>query len=995
MRRAPLLVVTIGIILECLTLIQSAAAADGDAAVARLLRVQQVGAATYFHARFDVPDNMQTTAIKPGPYGEWERRRLALTPQLVPQDANTSAVYHRLELPHFRPAVGFQKPEALEQVKGLEFAGKVHGNGKARFLLLYPTTAKDKPPSGIRNKDLAEALRPVRWDEVPIELDLKSAVRLSAPKESDKTPSLERLWAEAQASRLAVLEALSPEFGFYGFACAATGRKYGVADPALEAERKKATEQIHRRMLDLTTGTMAITQSLALKRLRGPGVRVPIERTVDIARVPGIEIAEHPWKTMMGNKAPAAESLARLVPHDNYYIHFKSFAKFAGFQDFLDQWGTPAGRAYEVQSREYGLKERYERQLCLKSTWVGRQFGPLLVRSVAITGNDPFIREGSDVTVLFHVNNRQGFLAGVDAFLAEARKQFGGRLKESKEVYHGIAVESYVTPVRDVSVHRVAFDEFVVYSNSPVGLRRVLDTYKGRRPSLWNALDFQYMRTVFRADDKEEDGFAFLSDAFIRQLVGPASKIKEMRRLEALTSLSMLTHGALFTAWETGKLPAGHDALLDSARLRPEYLYVPEGKPVRWDAVQQAAISDAYNTLRFATPLVELPIDNITAFEEQTYRDFREEYVRLWRRFFDPVGVRFALNKKQVKLEVYILPMINNQEYNTLRQFTGNGVLQFDPATLSPRSLLQFTVHVPWDHPGNWALLRLDDNRTLARLGEWWMLNDLAPREQGQRAEEAIRLVFQLPITAGLGMNTKAFPVDLRNAAAILQDVLGPATVKRSTYKNTTITRLKYGPGSTLISQLNQNQFAQLRIKKAVLYHAVIGEGCYVGLDKGALKDLIDRAEERAKNPMKAATVAVNSSLYLAPRAAEQAGPALRQYLEWETHKRSLPNNSLWYPLYRAQLVREGMPESAKRATALKFLGFIPVSPDDTPYRYDAGRDEIVNQRHGSLRQPLLHPNLAEDSPLVGLLAQFPSLRIDLRFREDGFHSVITVERAK
>ena len=114
--------------------------------------------------------------------------------------------------------------------------------------------------------------------------------------------------------------------------------------------------------------------------------------------------------------------------------------------------------------------------------------------------------------------------------------------------------------------------------------------------------------------------------AFIRQLVGPASKIKEMRRLEALTSLSMVTHGAMFHAWETGKLPTDHQALLDGASLRPEYLYVPEGKGVAWDAARQTAVSDAYNTLHFATPLVELPIDKITAFEEQTYRDFRESF---------------------------------------------------------------------------------------------------------------------------------------------------------------------------------------------------------------------------------------------------------------------------------------------------------------------------------------------------------------------------------
>src|SRR6185436_18785322 len=115
---------------------------------------------------------------------------------------------------------------------------------------------------------------------------------------------LVKVWAQAQVSRLAILEAQAPQSGFYGFACAATGRKYGVPDPALEGERLKAEEHVHRRMLDLTTGASAITQSLALKRLKG-GVRAPVERTVNIRAVPGITIAEHPWVQMMADKKPA------------------------------------------------------------------------------------------------------------------------------------------------------------------------------------------------------------------------------------------------------------------------------------------------------------------------------------------------------------------------------------------------------------------------------------------------------------------------------------------------------------------------------------------------------------------------------------------------------------------------------------------------------------------------------------------------------------------
>ena len=53
---------------------------------------------------------------------------------------------------------------------------------------------------------------------------------------SDQPPGaddLKGLWASAQASCFALLEALSPDFGFYGFARQATARKYRVPAPAL------------------------------------------------------------------------------------------------------------------------------------------------------------------------------------------------------------------------------------------------------------------------------------------------------------------------------------------------------------------------------------------------------------------------------------------------------------------------------------------------------------------------------------------------------------------------------------------------------------------------------------------------------------------------------------------------------------------------------------------------------------------------------------------
>src|SRR5262249_23920911 len=148
------------------------------------------------------------------------------------------------------------------------------------------------------------------------------------------------------------------EFGFYRFAAEATARRYRIRLPDASDPRRGSSSDldlVNRRLYETTTGAAAIAESLQTRRMLEQ--RRSVEpRTIDVAKVPGIEIAEHPWTEMMGNKRPAPEPLARLVPRDNYYIHFKSLRKFIQFGELMDEWGTNIARAYEMSSRDYQLK---------------------------------------------------------------------------------------------------------------------------------------------------------------------------------------------------------------------------------------------------------------------------------------------------------------------------------------------------------------------------------------------------------------------------------------------------------------------------------------------------------------------------------------------------------------------------------------------------------------------------------------------------------------
>src|SRR5262249_14290708 len=151
---------------------------------------------------------------------------------------------------------------------------------------------KKKPARNAHAKDdevLADIMKryPTEWIEVPIELDFSRATSVRAPwsrntRQAPTRDDLEGLWAEGQVARFAVLEALAPEFGFYGFACAATGRKYSVLAPYLGGAEKTNREQIHRQLYETTTGAAAMTESLQLHRMLTTEFRDRGQRTIDI-----------------------------------------------------------------------------------------------------------------------------------------------------------------------------------------------------------------------------------------------------------------------------------------------------------------------------------------------------------------------------------------------------------------------------------------------------------------------------------------------------------------------------------------------------------------------------------------------------------------------------------------------------------------------------------------------------------------------------------------
>ncbi|HEY1381225.1 MAG TPA: hypothetical protein VGF55_30780 [Gemmataceae bacterium] len=968
------------------------AAGAADPPKLRDLRTQAVNGVTYFRVQFDRPADLWAppVLIAPAWSGGSTPDRMAHIPRLVPQDDRARDV-------------AFLNEDAAA---AFTFFGRSSAAGPARFLLLYAHT------------DREDRLHP---EEAAVELDFSQAVAVPIPtgrRTPDRLPAADDLeggWAVAQADRFAALEAQSPEFGFYGFAKAAVGRRYGIRVPHMTGRDFDRRSHEYERLYELTTGAAALTESLQLDRMLGRR-RKEGPRDIDVAKVPGIDIAAHDWAKMMGDKRPDPEPLAKLIPHDNYYLHFKRFGKFVELGDFLDQWGTTAVRAYEVKSTDYRLKERYEKQLCLKTSLLGRTLGPLAIQGVAITGSDPYFREGTDVAVIFHVVNRQLFQTGVEQYVREAQAEFGGRFRVGLDFYQDVSIGSYTTPNREVSLYRASIDDLAIFANSPVGVRRIIDAHAGRIKSLADSPDFQYMRTVFRLSDEGEDGFLFLSDPFIRQLVGPASKIKEKRRLEGLTGLTMATNAALWHAWQTGRPPTSLGAALATAGLTPGDLATPDQPAVTWDAGRQRAASDRYNTLHFATPLAELPIDRVSREEEQDYNQFRQQYLGLWRRYFDPVGMRFRIRDGDVGVETFILPLVRSTEYGELRRTTGDGTVPLDASPPTTKTVAQLLTHLspeargeieriaddvtarrrpPLGWVGDWAVVRFDDSPMYGRLAALQARGGPRPGD----IDEWIEVVFQMPVTAGVQVRNPLVFAGVLTAlrTAAMNALPGAVTWEpmEPEYKGVKIVRIRATrQGVALVRGGGE---AKKEPFLPAVYYALVDGAWYVSLQEQPIKDMIDRSEARGKQPADAKPAAarqVNSALYVSPSAATAAKDFARHYLATQVHERALANAPVWYAFYKSGLITGQETDVARDAVLFNYLGYVPVSPDGAGYRYDPRADEVTTARHGSPRRPAA-PALDPDSTLGRLLETTRDVAADLRFREDGVHTTLTIRRAK
>ena len=150
----------------------------------------------------------------------------------------------------------------------------------------------------------------------------------------------------------------------------------------------------------------------------------------------------------------------------------------------------------------------------------------------------------------------------------------------------------------------------------------------------------------------EEDGLVYLSDPFIRRLVGPQVKLTERRRVLVYNHLRMIGHACLMFRTEHGRAPKSLAELVE-AKCAPGVfgqgdLAHPDGGTYSLTADGMAGVCSKWGRADNLTPCLEHPVTTARPEEADEYRAFVREYNEYWRTFFDPIAVRVRCHRQAV-----------------------------------------------------------------------------------------------------------------------------------------------------------------------------------------------------------------------------------------------------------------------------------------------------------------------------------------------------------
>lgn len=754
-------------------------------------------------------------------------------------------------------------------------------------------------------------------------------------------------------------------------------------------------------LMDTTTGVLSMQEALQHDR----GLRLARDggpRKVAIAELRPPPLDAHPFPAMQAAlpnpQGGTPEALAAAAPADFWYARFDDIRLMLRLLDEADTWITPVVQILQQNPEDRGLADRYQRQLGLSRSELAKLFGHTVVDEVAIVGSDPYLREGSDVTMIFRLKQPEIFDAELGRQLERYKAEVPGIAVDNPSAA-GVQVTRATDPAGIVRQHRARVGDLAFVSNSLNALTRVLAAAQGQAPRLGDEPDLKYM---LARDPGAPQAFAFLSDKFIAAVIGPQQKILAARRQEALAELLTPGYAALLHGWIFGRAPETTAALTAGGMLGADELVHGDKSAIAFTPGQPAR--SPWGSPDALTPLIDLPaIDKVSEAEQIAYDNFARGYQEYWKQFIDPVAIRLGVRDEAggsvADVDVRVLPLISATEYSDIEEVVGKSRVK----VLAGERGLQAVWAVGQDSRlrremdqlvrtltskgdvglgwlGDWVLVGVDDRAGLVDLlAKFDDKVQLPPeKKEGSEFEDADlwKRLGKFPFYAAAEVKNPTVLVATLAAMKAMVESVAPGTLEwgeTARHRDLPIVRIGLNPKAPLFPRKDiADAFA--------LYYVQTGSSLVASIDLPTLKRLLD---DMLDGRLPASGAPTDPQFVFQTRSG--AGAPLWTAILWLLQGQA--NQATGSALLSAEILLRGAPEATSSAGGLArlgmaYFGFTPLNAHGTP-EFVLRPEGAADPLQGSIVAPKFPALPIPGSPIERLMQRMTAVRGEVSFDKE------------
>ncbi|MDZ4821206.1 MAG: hypothetical protein SGJ20_19775 [Planctomycetota bacterium] len=318
----------------------------------------------------------------------------------------------------------------------------------------------------------------------------------------------------------------------------------------------------------------------------------------------------------------AIEPIAMHVPVECLYVRFGSFTNYQWFRGVLDDFGGDMRNLIAARAVSFNINDRIQQQLALRENALAKILGPKVIADVAMIGNDPFMREGASIGMLFQAHSNFALSSDFKSQRAAALKA-NADATEKTEAIAGQQVSFLSTPDNRIRSFYAVAGDFHLVTTSRHLVKRFIEASADPAQSLGGSGEFRFARQRMPLD-RQDTVFAYLSAQFFNTLASPQYRVEMNRRLRSIAEMQIFKLATLaaknehrpttFAAMtEAGLIPASLGLRADGSKL------------VLTDNGQ--LVDSQRGPIGTFMPISDMPVTKITRSELEDYRQFEQLYV--------------------------------------------------------------------------------------------------------------------------------------------------------------------------------------------------------------------------------------------------------------------------------------------------------------------------------------------------------------------------------